>query len=305
MSANSLPVRVRDIPSDQAEGLRRVHELAAEATRRRHLLDTAGLSVTDRLAQQQQLDRVDRERGLLEVRVRSTGVPAAWVDVARRLGFSQQPWTPHQILPPPLPATPRRGNRHRVASDTRLLTDMAAVAAVREHLLAHHQIRVDPNSVDEHQFRRNMHTLWQRAVVTATTLGMSTAQRERITATAAARLDERLTLYRDLSLDDLDTLWHTYTGAAFGDTARRKLTKTPERDTTDAALPAPTEWLEQARTRLAATPRTAPADDIVAAVAAAVTDPDPDQGVEPERDHDARLDQFADHQAAIESGPDP
>ncbi|WP_216917766.1 hypothetical protein [Nocardia noduli] len=299
MSAAPVPVRVRDIAADHAEGLRRVHELAAEGTRRRHLLNTAGLSVSDRREQQQQIDRVDRERGLLEITVRGNGVPAAWVDVARRLGFSQQPWTPGQILPPPPPATPRRGDRHRVVSDTHLLADMAAVAAVREHLLAHHQIRVDPNSPAEDQFRRNMHTLWQRAVVTATALGMSTGQRERISATATAGFDQRLSVYRDLSLDDLDTLWHAYTGAAFGDTARRRLTKTPARDPTDATFPAPTDWLERARARLSS-PLAA---DIAAAVATAVTDPD--QGTERERDHDPVADQFADHQAATESGPDP
>ncbi|MET7772072.1 hypothetical protein [Nocardia sp. NPDC005366] len=303
MSVVWTPVRVRDIPVEHAEGLRRVHELAAEATRHRHLLDTAGLSIADRLERRQQIDRIDRERDLLEITLRGNGVPPVWVDVARRLGFSQQPWTSAQILPPVPSATRPRGGRHRVASDTRLLADMAAVSVAREHLLAHHQISIDPNSMAEHQFRRNMHTVWQRAVVTATALGMSTTARERITATATVGFDERSRVYRDLSLDDLDTLWHAYTSAAFGDTARRRLTKTPARDTTDATFPAPTNWLERARTRLTGTPPADPAADIAAAVAAAVTDPH--SGTEREHDHDPVADQFTDHPAATEPGPDP
>ncbi len=305
VSGVPTPVRVRDIPADHAQGLRRIHELAAESARLHHLQNTAGASVTERLGRQQQIDQADRERGLLEITVRGNGVPTEWVDLARRLGFSRQPWTPAQILPPPSPVTPARGNRNRVASDTHLLADMAAVSAVRQHLLTHHQISIDPNSVAEHQFRRNMQTLWQRAVVTAAAIGMPTSQRERITDAAAAGLDQRLSIYRDLTLDDLDTLWHAYTGAAFGDTARRKLTKAPERDTTNAAFPAPTDWLEQARTGLSSTLPTDPADDIAAAVAAAVTDTDLDQGTERVRDHDPVVDQFADHQVATESGPDP
>ncbi|MGW4369188.1 hypothetical protein ACWEKT_26435 [Nocardia takedensis] len=299
-----MPMRVRDIPAHHAEGLRNIHELATESARLRQLTNTAEGSVGQRLGRQREVDRTDRERGLLEISVRGSGVPTEWVDLARRLGFSRQPWTPAQILPPPAPSPPARGTRHRVASDTHLLADMAAVSATRAHLLSHHRISTDPNSPAEHQFRRNMQTVWQRAVVTAAGIGLSTSQRQRIADSAAIDLDQHLSVYRDLSLEDIDTLWHAYTGASFGDSARRKLTKAPARDTTTPpVLPAPEDWLDQARTRLSSA---TPADfdvGIADAVAAAVIDPDLPTGHEPadHRDHFDTV--FLDPHSA--NGPDP
>lgn len=62
-----------------------MHELAAEATRQRHLLNTESVPIPDRVARQQQIDRVDRERDMLVITLRGDGVSPVWVDVARRL----------------------------------------------------------------------------------------------------------------------------------------------------------------------------------------------------------------------------
>ncbi|MGW4368069.1 hypothetical protein ACWEKT_20740 [Nocardia takedensis] len=270
-----VPMRVRDIPADHAEGLRRIHELATESARLRQRTTTAAGSVSQRLGRQREVEQTDRARGLLEISARSNGVPAEWVDLARRRGFSRQPWTPAQLLPPPAPSPLARRNRHRVASDTHLLADMAAVSAVRGHLMSQHRISTDPHSTGEHQFRRNTQALWQRAVVTADAIGMSTSQRQRIAATATADLDQRLSVYRVLSLEDLDTLWHAYTGTAFGDSARRPLTKAPARDTTTPpVLPAPEDWLDHIRSRLSSAAPADPDVEIAAAVTAAVPDHD-------------------------------
>ncbi|MGN2636503.1 hypothetical protein ACTD5D_09980 [Nocardia takedensis] len=299
-----MPMRVRDIPAHHAEGLRNIHALATESARLRQLTNTAEGSVGQRLGRQQEVDRTDRERGLLEISVRGSGVPTEWVDLARRLGFSRQPWTAEQILPLPAPLPPARGTRHRVASDTHLLADMAAVSATRAHLLSHHRISTDPNSPAEHQFRRNMQTVWQRAVVTAAGISLSTSQRQRIADSAAIDLDQHLSVYRDLSLEDIDTLWHAYTGTAFGDSARRKLTKTPARDTTTPpVLPAPEYWLDHARSRLASAAPADPDVEIAAAVTAAV----PDHDLPADRDPALQPDPFDTVCLDLHSanGPDP
>ncbi|WP_216916750.1 hypothetical protein [Nocardia noduli] len=308
MNAVPMPLRVRDIPAPQAEALREIHHLASESSRLRNAASAPGASERDRLERLDEINALDRDRGLLEIRTRADGVPASWVDVARRLGVTRQPWTDAQVLPPQR-ATMTRRNGSRVALDTHVLVDMAAVEVVRAHKYRHHRMTADPESAEAHQFRRNMSALWQRAVVTANAIDMDPSHRARLIETAKSDLSRRVSAYRDYSLDDIDTLWHPYTSGRLGDEVRSTLRKHPDRNTLgpnageDPILPSPRQWLDHARTSLDSDSAAEPGDRIAAAVAAASAELESpeywDPGIDP---HTADL---SGPQPSAETGPDP
>lgn len=303
MTPVPMPQRVRDIRADYADGLRRVHQLAAEGTRLHRVLDAVVLLPADRRELSQRSTTVDRERALLEITLRGNGVPAAWIDVARRLGSSQQPWSPDQILPP-VRTEPGRRSRIRVAADTHLVVDMAAVSVVREHLLSHHRSTADPDSAAAVQFRRNMGAVWQRSVVTAHTINLDQTELRRVTDAATADLTRRISLYRDLSLDDIQTLWDGYTGGALADTYRKSIVaNTPSGHQLSAALPTPQHWLEQARVDLGGGRSAVDNHSIDQAIAAAISGQTPQQA--PGTEGSYGLDETADSAVLIEPGPDP
>lgn len=302
MSPVPPPQRVRDIPADHAEGLRRVHKLTAESAKLHRALETA-VAVADPLDLVRQVDAADRERALLEINLRSRRIPAVWIDVARRLGAAHQPWTTDQILPPARTDT-RRSSRNRVAADTHLLVDMAAVSVLRDHLLNHHRHPIDPTTTDAVQFRRNMGAIWQRSIITARLINLRDDQRTRVTAAAAADLTQRIGVYREMSLDDIHTLWHAYTGGGLADTYRRSITATPGPGrSTNPPLPDPQHWLDQARTNLTAGGPPQHNRDIERAVAAAI--PAHILGKDADHHHGHGLDQMPGANAVIEPGPDP
>ncbi|MFC9965673.1 hypothetical protein ACFVH4_15705 [Nocardia ignorata] len=298
-----MPQRVRDIRPDYAEGLRRVHQLAAEGTRLHRALDAVGLVTADRLDLSQQSTAVDRERALLEIDLRGNGVPAVWLDVARRLGSSQRPWSPDQILPPVRTDSGRRSSS-RVAADTHLVVDMAAVSVVREHLLSHHRSPADTDSAPALQFRRNMGVVWQRSVITAHTINLNQTERTQVTDAATAELTRRISLYRAMSLDDIQTLWDAYTGGAIADTYRKSITaNTPSGHQLGASLPAPQHWLDQARASLAGRRLPEPNRDIDQAIAAAISGPIRED--DPGRDRSYGVVEVAGADVVIEGGRDP
>ncbi|WP_157978721.1 hypothetical protein [Nocardia aurea] len=305
MNAVPMPLRVRDIPARQAQALQEIHHLAAESSRLRNAASAPKASDRDRL---EQINALERDRGLLEIRTRAAGMPASWVDVARRLGVSRQPWSDAQVLPPQR-ATMTRRNGSRVALDTHVLVDMAAVEVVHAHKYQHHRMTADPDSAEAHQFRRNMTALWQRAVVTANAIDMDPNQRGRLIDTAKTDLTRRVSIYRDYSLDDIDTLWHPYTSGRLGDEVRSSLRKHPDRNNLgpnavdEPILPSPQQWREHARTSLDSGGIAEPGDRIAAAVAAAVTEQESPEYWDPEIDpHTAEI---SAPQSSTETGPDP
>ncbi|WP_040797761.1 hypothetical protein [Nocardia higoensis] len=303
MSPVPPPPRVRDIPADHAEGLRRIHQLTTESTRLHRALNTTN-TAADRLNLLHRADTTDRDRALLEIDLRSRGVPAAWIAVARRLGTSQHPWNPNQILPPAR-TDPQRRSRNRVATDTHLLVDMAAVSTVRDHLLHHHRTTTnDTTAAATTQFHRNMSAIWQRSVITAELIELSHTQCARITTTAAADLTQRISAYRDMSLDDIHTLWHAYTGGGLADTYRRSITATPASSWgANLSLHDPQHWLDHARTHLAGGGPPEHNHGIECAVTAAI--PGPILGNEPGYRHSDGLEEVPGPNAAIDAGPDP
>lgn len=298
-----MPQRVRDIRPDVAEGLRRVHQLSAEGTRLRRVLDAAGPFTADRLDLSRQSIAVDRERALLEIELRGDGVPAVWLDVARRLGSSQQPWSPDQILPP-VRTDPGRRSRDRVAADTHVVVDMAALSVVREHLLRHHRSPADTDSAPAVQFRRNMGAVWQRSVRTAEDLNLDRTERTQLTTTATADLTRRLSLYRSMSLDDIQTLWDAYTGGAIADTYRKSIVaNSASGQQPSPSLPTPQRWIDHARTSVSGGRSLEPDHAIDQAITAAITRPIHTE--DPARDPSHEVDPVAGAHVVIEGGRSP
>lgn len=298
-----MPQRVRDIRPDYAEGLRRVHQLTAESARLHRTLNAVGLFSADRTELSQQSAALDRERALLEIELRGDGVPAVWLDVARRLGSSQRPWSPDQILPPVRTALGRRSSS-RVAADTHLVVDMAAVSVVREHLLSHHRNPPDTDSAPAVQFRRNMGAVWRRSLVTAQTINLDQTERTQIVDTATADLTRRISLYRAMSLDDIQTLWDAYTGGALADTYRKSITATnAPGHQPSPSLPAPQHWVDQARVSLVGGRLPERNHALEQAIAAATTRPIRQE--EPAHELSEGVVEVAGADMVIDSGRDP
>ncbi|WP_327118985.1 hypothetical protein OHB12_12095 [Nocardia sp. NBC_01730] len=205
MSPNP-PLRIRDIPLEQAAVLRRIHQLAALGTRLRQAMQARTPGSADSTRKFGQVSEVDRDRDLTEIHARLDGLPASWVDQACAAGQSGRAWTDELLLPAPRPATGRR-NIKRVLDDTRQLADMAAITVAREHRLATHGVTAEPEPAAAGQLRRNMEAIWTRAAATATSIGMDRKQRARVFNAASSDVNERAESYLHDSLDDLNAQW--------------------------------------------------------------------------------------------------
>ncbi|WP_249645240.1 hypothetical protein [Nocardia sputi] len=136
----------------------------------------------------------------------------------------------------------------------RQLTDMAAIAVARDHLLGITTAEAEPDPAAAHQLRRNMEALWTRADRTATSIGLGARSRARAFETATRDLAQRVEGYLHYNQDDLDTHWRSYTHTAIADGVRRSLKslRRIDRDLTtvdpDAEQPpTPKALIEQAR----------------------------------------------------------
>ncbi|WP_040714190.1 hypothetical protein [Nocardia takedensis] len=282
MSPVPMPQRVRELRPTDAEGLRAIHGLAADAAARHHTLTDPALPPPERLALREQIATLDRGRALAEITLRGNGVPAIWIDTARRQGATGQPWTGEQILPP-IPRERMRSSPRRVAEDIHLLADMAAVSAVRDHL-SREGVPNDPAAVDAVQFRRNADAVWRRGAQTAHALGLRDSDHTRITRHASIDLERRIHRYLDLSPADIDVLWHAHTRAGIAETYRRSITANAPSGyrltTTLTGPPDPQYWLDRAHTtvadavagRDAANPASADIDRAAAAALCTVED---------------------------------
>ncbi|WP_327097029.1 hypothetical protein OIE68_45420 [Nocardia vinacea] len=306
--------RSGEIPPEQAALLRRIHQLAADATRLRQTDHTADAGTPPTPQVLAQIAAIDRDRDLTEIAARARGVPASWVDTVRRLGQTGRAWTDDHLLPTPRPG-PGRRNLERVVDDTRQLADMAAITVVRDHLLAAAGITSEPDPVAAQQLRRNMNALWTRATTTATSIGMRAEDRADTFDAVARDVGTHVERYRHYSLDNLDAQWRTYTTSTIADGVRRSLKSLRRTDrvttttssSSDAAFekpPTPNALLDHARHALdtAHTDRS----DAGAVIDAAVTDAMPDAAT-----HDwdttthAHDSEFASAEACPEAGPDP
>ncbi|MBF6339761.1 hypothetical protein IU450_28300 [Nocardia abscessus] len=303
-------LRVRDIAPEYATLLRRVHQLAAEATRLRQTNDTADPNATPSTQVLAQIAAIDRDRDLTEIHARASGMPASWVDLARRLGHTGQAWTDDHLLPTLRPVAGRR-SAQRVLDDIRQLADMAAITVVREHLLATGGIAGEPDPVAAQQLRRNMQALWTRATATATSIRMSRTDRAHAFEAAVGDVDTNVERYRHYRLDDLDAQWRTYTTPAIADGVRRSL-KSLRRtnraanssDAESETTPTPSVLLDHARHAL----DTASTDqsEAGAAIGTAVTAAMPDAATHRwDTGTHVRDSEFTGVEAYPEAGPDP
>ncbi|WP_039804144.1 hypothetical protein [Nocardia araoensis] len=253
MTRPRTSTRSGDIPPDYADLLRRIHQLAADASRLRTTLHTADTEVTATTSVFEQMAAIDRQRALAEIQARDRGVPAEWVEVVRRLAESGRTWSDDHLLPTPRPA-PRRRNTSRVAEDMRQLTDMAAITVARQHLLGIATADAEPDPAAAQQLRRNMEALWTHADRTATSIDLDAEARARAFDTATRDFAQRVEGYLHYSLDDLDTHWRSYTSPIIADGVRRSLKSLRRIDgdiTTDAGdierPPTPKDLIERAR----------------------------------------------------------
>ncbi|MGO4613019.1 hypothetical protein AB4305_03585 [Nocardia sp. 2YAB30] len=222
MTGPNSPQRIRDIPPEQAELLRQIHQLAALGTRLRQAMQATTPRSADSTRLLDQISEVDRDRDLTEIHARADGLPASWVDQARVAGQSGRAWTDQLLLPPPRPQAGRR-NAKRVLDDTRQLADMAAITVAREHRLATDGVTAEPEPAAAGQLRRNMEAIWTRAAATATSIGMGRKQRARIFSTASGDVDRRVETYLHYRLDDLNAQWRSYTTPTIAASVRRSL----------------------------------------------------------------------------------
>ncbi|MGW4370337.1 hypothetical protein ACWEKT_32300 [Nocardia takedensis] len=308
MSPVPMPTRVHQIRPPDAAGLRQVHRLASESAAARRALTDTGLSQPQRTVLNEQIAGIDRGRALAEITVRGQGVPAVWVDVARRLGSAGVPWTGEQILPP-IPRDRTRRSPRRVAEDTHLLADMAALSAVRDHFAAREGLPGDRDSPEAVQVRRNMGAIRHRSAQTAHEIGLTDTDQRRITRQAGADLDKRIRGYLDLEPADVEVLWHAYTGGDIADAYRRSITAHPgahqRPNGTVAELPQAQYWLDRAHTAVLDTltedhSAHSPSTDIDRAAAAALSTP---TATPAPTEEDLPVSQA--RPLSIEAGPDP
>ncbi len=294
--------------------LHRVHQLAAEAARLQHHVQSAANNSATRIDILAQIAALDRDRDLTEIQARARGVPRSWVDLARRVGQTGDAWTDEQLLPTPLPKTKRRSIA-RVIADTTQLIDMAAITVAREHLLATSGVSGEPEPAAAQQVRRNMVAIWTRAVATATSIGMGRTQRADISRTTVDDLEQRLGHYLQYSLEDLDPQWRRYTTATIAAAVRRSLaslrrtdrgTNTANTDTDGEHPPTPKALLAQARHALRTTVVDRSESGAGTQIGAAITDALPHMAAYCwDCDIDTLVSGTAAPQAHRDTGPDP
>ncbi|MFF3224099.1 hypothetical protein ACFYV7_15005 [Nocardia suismassiliense] len=249
--------RVGDLPAEHAGMLRRIHTLAQRGAQLHDAAHGGAGDTATATATLEQLRTVDRDREMTEIRARATGMPAGWIDHARRLGRTGQPFTDHLRLPPPA-RLPERPTASRVLADTRQMTEMAAVFVTREHLLTLGASAKDTDPVAAEQFRRNFDALWTRAVRTADATEISRRVRAR-TFSVDADLRERVTELWHYSRADLDALFYHHATPSIASSVRRSLRSlhraNPDPNATSADSeraqpPEPAALIERAREAL-------------------------------------------------------
>ncbi|MFI8974179.1 hypothetical protein ACIGO9_14930 [Nocardia asteroides] len=170
-----------------------------------------------------ELAEVDRDRSLTEIAATAAGIPEAWVNQAREAGTAGRAWKPGTALRElPRNNVVRRGYS-RVVGDTQRLTDMAAVAVVRDRHLHHGGIDTDPEPAVAHQLRRNMDALRTRIIHTAASISMSTAQRVRAMSVTDTQVAECVDARSQLAVEDLTAVWRDFGSPAIAASVRSSL----------------------------------------------------------------------------------
>ncbi|MGW5440560.1 hypothetical protein [Nocardia asteroides] len=223
------PARVvAELPIQHAELLAVVHGLALRVAVARR---DSGYSA--------QLEALERERGVAEIVATSHGIPVVWVAQARETGATEQEWRPDTILrQAPHQANLRRSAR-RVAADTVRLADMAATAAVREHLLTQAGYPGQPDPVATEQLHRNMHALRTRITATAEAITMKPGQLRRSTTITDTDLAHRVRNLLEQRPDDIEVRWRDFTTPQIAASVRSSLASLRRHTDTTTTLSRP------------------------------------------------------------------
>lgn len=252
MTRPAPPARlVADLPTEQAEALAQVHDLARRAN-----------AIRREQRHSPELARLDFDRSIAEITAAARGVPAVWINQARELGTKNRAWQPTTVLrDPPKNNVVRRGFG-RIVADTDRIAGMAAVTVVREHHLQHTGIDGEPEPAVAHQLWRNMEALRTRIIHTADAINMDPSQRTRSWTVTDANLADRVRAHSHLAVDDLTALWRDLGAPAIAASVRSSLASL--RRTTTAGVesgmePATTQdLLTRARDQLAVDPAQGP-----------------------------------------------
>ncbi|MEU6585898.1 hypothetical protein [Nocardia sp. NPDC046763] len=247
----------RNIPPDQVALLQRIQGLALQSGQLlQQMYETSGDARTS-VEAITEINAIDRDRDLTEIKARAAGVPAEWIDRVRTLGQRGYPWRDDQSLPDPAPRAQRRTIR-RVAEDVEQLKDMAAVHAAYLHSKPVDELVSAMEQAVTQQLHRNMAALWMRAGRTAESIGMSARERTVLWAVTPQDWQQRVGHYlTDKDLGELHTRWRGHGDPAIATAARKSLSRLaragehgPDIPLPDMPMP-PRQMLSEAHTAVA------------------------------------------------------
>lgn len=270
----------REIAAEHLELMRQIQRLALRSGQLMQRMYESGGDAASATQAITQINTVDRERELTEIKARAAGVPAEWIDRVRTLGQRGFDWSADQPLPDPAPQG-RRRTVQRVAGDIERLKDMAAVHIAYERSRPRGELATDVETVVAQQFRRNMDALWMRAGRTAQSIGMDPAERTALWSVTAAEWRRRVEHYMDRpDLGDVHTRWRRYGDISIAAEARKSLGNLRRAGQHGPDIPLPEMPMTPARMLTEASaaidtqsdPHSAGADPISAAVDAALPD---------------------------------
>lgn len=217
--------RGREIPADQIALLQRIQGLALHSGRLLQAMYEGGGDARTSMRAIAEINVLDRDRDLTEIKARAAGVPVEWIDRVRTLGQRGYPWREGQPLPDPAPRGWRRTIR-RVADDVEQLKDMAAVHTAYLHTRPVGEPVSQMEQAATQQLHRNMAALWMRAGRTAESIGMSAGERAVLWKVAPEEWAQRVGHYLGgEDLGELHTRWRRYGDAAIATAARKSLRK--------------------------------------------------------------------------------
>ncbi|WP_067891622.1 hypothetical protein [Nocardia vaccinii] len=249
-------MRAEYLPAQTTRWLREVQHLAAEVTRMRQAatLTAAGGDVSVLALMVTRVGDIDRHREATEVRAHAAGVSLRWIAWARTRGQVGREWDPDQALVLPVPDARHRAAEH-VTDDMRHVTDMAALAVVRDH--QHHTDPGTDRSVARKQFARTMDALWFRAARTAQIAGLTPQERGRIWSTSTQDCYGRVAHLLHLGGEEIDALWDQYSAPEIAEQAHHSFDElahaaaatnvTSVHAATELLPPAPHYFLDRAR----------------------------------------------------------
>ncbi|MBF6302778.1 hypothetical protein IU459_35380 [Nocardia amamiensis] len=220
--------------------------MAARTARLRQRMLTSDLDVAATTEMLSEIEKFTLKRKLVEDKADTIGVPARWVHRAQELGRAGHTWSDEQLFPQPVRSTGRKAVS-RLAQDTRQLTDMAAVTAVRTHRLTIEGIEWEPAPSAARQFRTNMQALWTRSARAADAIRLKGQEPGQPWDTSDAEWQHLLRHYMEHPLHHVDESWRRYTAPSIAEKANHSLTELRRTMHATPKPPSAVDWEEPPR----------------------------------------------------------